>query len=307
MTSLLRGAASHPGYTVWSAPNEPDGRSLQPFARAAAIGMAVLRSLWQVIWLRTCGVRGSIEEYERRWRRLAACPDALSEMRIQRSHSSGIRSSVLVNGRVLSCNLDEFFAWRSAMSARLIVERMGAGDVVVEVGAGAGKTVAALLRGGADRVVALEPTASGVALIRQRFVGCPELIGVERWNALSPQLPLQVTPGSVVVTHHVMEQLRDCEAEALENILRMRPRKVIHIEPCPEFFFQDGRLVGVASWLHWRIRRYQGGLLSELRRREVDGEIRISRIMPLRYSAGIRNAPSLIEWEPMNCSRPTEI
>ncbi len=103
--------------------------------------------------------------------------------------------------------------------------------------------------------------------------------------------------GSGVFTYYCFEQLKYVTRTVLENIVRARPRRVVHIEPTFELL----KWTSLADWatrLYVMRMDYQNNLYRTLRELEKEGRVRILDVKRLYYGPTHRNDPTLICWEP---------
>lgn len=108
---------------------------------------------------------------------------------------------------------------------------------------------------------------------------------------------LTVDPDDVVMTTCAMEQLGDGWGPFLDNLLRARPRRVVHVEPIVEKYADDRGFDSVAREYHTR-RNYLRGYYPELLRLHGAGEIEI--VCDHRTGVGSRfhECYTVVAWEP---------
>ena len=107
-----------------------------------------------------------------------------------------------------------------------------------------------------------------------------------------------LSPGQVLLTNHVIEQLPRHVPAAVETLLRAQPLEVVHIEPCPELLRPWRSALDLATWMHTAASDYQRTLLGELARRHECGQITVLEVTPLGYGPMPRSLPTLIRWRP---------
>jgi predicted MPP superfamily phosphohydrolase len=119
----------------------------------------------------------------------------------------------------------------------------------------------------------------------------------KQFNMLQPNTDFELKPGSAVMTISAMEQL-GCNYEAfLSFLLEKRPELVLHHEPIIELYDDSEPFDQLALRYHYK-RGYLGSYLTQLRKLERDGRIKIISVKRLRFGDAYHEGASLVVWRP---------
>ena len=103
--------------------------------------------------------------------------------------------------------------------------------------------------------------------------------------------------GKTVFTQKVLEQLKYDTEKVINNLIKSKPKQVIHIEPIYELYSNSIR--DIASRLYIQYSDYQDNLLMTLKSFEEKGKLKILDIRRLKFAANPLHEDSLIRWIPI--------
>jgi SAM-dependent methyltransferase len=118
-----------------------------------------------------------------------------------------------------------------------------------------------------------------------------------RFDMLNPELDYSIKKDAGVFTIGALEQLGNRFGPFLGYLLAQKPAIVVHHEPIIEFYDANLPLDQIAIDYH-RKRGYLDGYLTELRRLEADGKLRILKAQRTYYGDGYHESASLVVWQP---------
>lgn len=211
------------------------------------------------------------------------------------------RIAKLGQNRLMHVRNDDYYAYRLETLQRLMLRHAGDQDTLVELGCGAGKNLFSLaLLQHWTKLVGYDISENAITAARQAadHFGVP---GVEfdRLDLIDGDTPaFRRLEHRTVFTYYCLEQLKYHTATVIDNLLRHRVQRVLHVEPSFELL----SWTSLADWAtYWYVRRmdYQDRLLRTLRQYERQGRLRILFTQRLYYTPTLRNDPTLICWEPV--------
>jgi SAM-dependent methyltransferase len=205
-----------------------------------------------------------------------------------------------IDGRLVRVRADDYYRFRTRRLQDLLREQAGDAEELVELGCGTGGNLFALsLRPTWRRLVGMDVSPNGIAAAREiaahfRVEGL-EFDVLDLTRPDDPALPK--LGGRVVFTYYCLEQLKRQVREVIENLLRAKVRRVVHIEPTRELLDRGSPLDWITA-LYIARNDYLDNLLATLRDFETRGRLRILRSERLGYAPTPRNDPVLVRWEP---------
>ena len=172
---------------------------------------------------------------------------------------------------------------------------------LVEIGCGYGSVLFGLLkRGGINygSVMGLEYTTQGMELAKNLAVwhNYDVVIGQGDFNAPSIS-DLEIKPNSDIVTSFSLCCVHE-SVQALNNIIRLNPRRVLHFEPVFQHYREQTTL-GLLQRRYMEINDYNSSLLQELNRLAEDGAIEIIKEVPSVFGSNCLLPASLLVWRPV--------
>ena len=205
-----------------------------------------------------------------------------------------------VDGRVVEIAANEYYRWRLSALLDAVGEHVD-GDELVELGCGFGYNLFSLVL--ADRwhrFTGFDISENGLQAGRsiaahfdltERIHFRPLDLTDSRHSGFA-----EIT-GQTVFTFCCIEQVPASVADVVENILRHRPRRVIHIEPTTELL-NLWQPMDLLNYVYVKSVDYQTRLFSTLAKLNAEGRIRILRQQRLTWAPTIHNDTFLVVWEP---------
>lgn len=209
----------------------------------------------------------------------------------------------LINGVVARMKVCEYYTFRRDNLVSLLSCYAGGADEIVEVGCGYGlnlfslRTVTTPFRciAGMD----ISQTALEVAKNITAHFGLNEIKFFPLDLLDDKDANLEQVKGKVVFTYYCLEQLGNYMNKALDNLIRARPKRVIHIEPTREVL-NPASLLDLNSIIYSLAMDYPSNLVYCLNSRQQAGMLNICKMEKLIYAPTIRHYPALIVWEPVD-------
>jgi len=176
---------------------------------------------------------------------------------------------------------------------------------LVEIGCGYGSILFELLKRGNvnyDSVIGVEYTKQGVELA-QKLAGWHKYkvtIGQGDYNADNIS-NLEILPDSDIITSYSFGYVHD-SALALDNIINLNPRRVLHFEPIFQHY-KEQSLLGLLQQRYMQINDYNSSLRTELMKLSSEGRIEIIKEVPLVFGANCLLPASVLIWHPASVSK----
>lgn len=207
----------------------------------------------------------------------------------------------MVEGEVKRAKTSDYYEYRMRRVSRVITEHAGGVGEIVELGGGAGMNLFSLYAANVPfrTLIGLDVSENAIQAGREiaSYFGISALT-FDKIDLLNGEdRGFSQLHGKVVFTYYCLEQLHRKLDIVLDNILRARPRKVIHIEPTREILHPSS-LLDLNSMLYSYAMDYPANLLSTLRSMADEGKIVIDAIERLDYAPTIRHFPVLAVWRP---------
>jgi len=195
---------------------------------------------------------------------------------------------------------DRYYEFRVRMLASVVSQFAGKDDGIVELGCGNGMNLFSLYTQGfrclqgfdisANAITAAQKTSRHFGLEKELSFGSIDLTDNKHEN-------FKLITERVVMTCYALEQLKDATPVVIENIARMRPKRVIHVEPTIEELALS-RPKDLANYLYIKRKDYQDNLLTTIRGFERRGVLRLIKVERLYCAPSIRHDPTVVCWEP---------
>lgn len=243
----------------------------------------------------------SIEEYDRRWGsadvRFSGVDDL--EEAVARSSYGNRQIHALIEHNPYRVPARDFFLWRARKLTGIFAEHYSRDVPILEVGCGIGKNLMALALGGFSQLYGTDASSEAVRGLQSLSNALRLDIGCAPFNLFGSPAECLAVSRPVIFTNYVLEQMPGRVQEALEKIIELGPREVVHIEPCPQPLYQVRSLLSLANWSHAYRRDYERGLLDALSHLEARGQLKRLEVVPLGFSPHLTHAPILVRWKPM--------
>jgi len=173
---------------------------------------------------------------------------------------------------------------------------------LVEIGCGYGPILFELLRRDRveyDSILGIEFTEQGVELARclAKWHEYGNRLCFHQGDFTVARITDAVLPRqSDVLTSFALSYVSDM-SQALLNIVRLEPRRVIHFEPVSQDF-DDRTLLGMLQRRYVELNDYNAGLKEELARLEREGTIELLAEYPLIWGGNCLSPLSCLVWQP---------
>lgn len=171
---------------------------------------------------------------------------------------------------------------------------------LVEIGCGYGSVLFELIK--RDRlnygsVVGLEYTQQGVELAQHLAAWHKYDVTIGQGDFNKAAISTTETPHhSDVITSFSISYVRD-SACALDNILKLNPRRVLHFEPVFQHY-KEKTILGLLQRKYMEINDYNPNLRQELARLEEEGVIEMIKEEPMIFGGNCLSPLSLLVWRP---------
>jgi len=162
------------------------------------------------------------------------------------------REAILDELRLLG-DADRLCDWMYEQFARFV------GGTVVEIGAGIGTFTGRLLKGGAERLLAIEPDPGCAEVLEARFASDPRVACARELLPDAPSLARRAGEVDLVVCQNVLEHIEDHAAAVVSMAAALRPggRLALLVPAHPRLYGSLDLAYG-----HWR--RYTPSMVREL-------------------------------------------
>jgi hypothetical protein len=204
-----------------------------------------------------------------------------------------------IGGKLVRISTHEYYRFRLSEIQRIMEEYAGGANEIVELGSGWGMNLFSLaLSGRWAALRGFDVSANGVKATNAaaKHFGLTSVVAreLDLTNAKHPSF--KEIEGATAFSYLCLEQLKYSTSQVIGNLLGSGVKRVIHVEPTPELF-SWWRPADVANRIHLRAHDYQNNLLTELKRRERAGDLRLLAVSRLGFSPRAVNDPTLICWE----------
>lgn len=141
--------------------------------------------------------------------------------------------------------------------------------------------------------------SSKIISLAQSIYATPNVFAGPRFDYFNPDINFEVRRTDIVLTVASLEQVGNKFVPFLDYLISNPVRRVINIEPEASLLDSSSRFDST-SLNYMKKRGYLNGFLSELRRREKIGELRILKAIRSPIGSFPFDGYSLFVWEPVN-------
>ena len=113
---------------------------------------------------------------------------------------------------------------------------------------------------------------------------------------LKPNHKVKLLNNSAIYTSGAVEQLSGNIDKFLKYIVLQRPRIILHVEPCIDFY-DDKNLTDYLGKMFQTRRKYTSNLLSKLKDLEKKGDIKIVKVCKSPFGSLMMEGYNLIVWK----------
>ena len=210
--------------------------------------------------------------------------------------NSSSQNYMFLDNKLCTVSAEEFYKYRQIPFLTIIKQCTDPKETIVELGCGWGRNLF-FLRG-----FNFKNKLEGYEFTKNGFESCKEVN--EFFNChikfgrvdLTKELEIDIS-GKTVFTQKVLEQLKYDTEKVINNLIKAKPKQVIHIEPTYELYPNNIR--GIASRLYIKLSDYQDSLLTTLKSFEKEGKLKILDAHRLKFGAKPIYEDSLIRWKPV--------
>ena len=264
------------------------------------LGRSALRSLLRRVRTRD---RVSSEYDAGHWRRVLERQSWLEspDLRTFLVGDDGRIIVAKIDGRVVHIPANEYYRWRLSALVAALGEHIADDERPVELGCGFGYNLFSLAM--VDRwqsFVGLDISENGLRAGRaiSAHFGLEDRVRFGPLDLTDTGHPgFAQIAGQTVFTFCCIEQVPASVGRVVDNILRHRPRRVIHIEPTTELL-NLWRPMDLLNYAYVKSVDYQTRLFSTLATLRARGDIRILAQRRLSWAPTIHNDTFLVVWEP---------
>lgn len=116
------------------------------------------------------------------------------------------------------------------------------------------------------------------------------------FDMLKPNHKVKLLNNSAIYTSGAVEQLSGNIDKFLKYIVLQRPRIILHVEPCIDFY-DDKNLTDYLGKMFQTRRKYTSNLLSKLKDLEKKGDIKIVKVCKSPFGSLMMEGYNLIVWK----------
>lgn len=211
-----------------------------------------------------------------------------------------------LDGRIVRIAARDYYRRRLSELFDAIAAHAPDESRLVELGCGYGHNLFTLaLRGRWQQLAGLDVSETGLRAGRAiaAHFGLGERVQFDALDLTDAAHPnFACIEGQTVFTFCCIEQVPDTVEHVVENILRHRPRRVIHIEPTTELL-SPWQPLDLLNYAYVKSVHYQTRLFSTLTTLARRGEIRLLTTRRLPWAPTIHNDTFLAVWEPADRHR----
>lgn len=171
---------------------------------------------------------------------------------------------------------------------------------LVEIGCGYGALIFELLergRLGYQSIVGVEYTEQGVELAQNLATWHKYEVQFQQgdFHTISPSNS-NIVPGADILTSFSFHYVQNSSL-ALDNIIKLRPRRVLQFEPIFQHY-QAQTILGLLQQKYLEVNDYNFDLRMELTRLELEGRIHILEELPMVFGGNCLLPASVLIWQP---------
>jgi len=206
-----------------------------------------------------------------------------------------------VQGRFVRIPTKEYYVYRVRALQELIADAAGDATELLELGCGSGTNLFTLaLSPRWQRLDGLDLSRNGIEVARavaERF-GLASRMRFDLLDLTDPDhTSYPLVAGRTLFTWFCLEQIPRATDLVIQTLLRHRPRRVIHVEPGPDFL--DLRYPpDLANSIYLRSVDYQRQLLQVLENHQGQGQLKILTRRRLGFAPTLQHEGILAVWEP---------
>lgn len=209
----------------------------------------------------------------------------------------------LIDNKIVRIKATDYYDFKINVLQEIISKWAGDADELYELGSGYGYNLFCLAldkKKNWKKLTGFELSTTGVE------VGTKIAAHFKLSQMSFEQLDLldSTSPGfaklkdKVAYSHYCFEQLRHHTETAILNLIKARPKRIIHLETSYELL-EPGLNRDLATLLYVKRMDYQDNLLNTLKKLEKENKLRIVNVERLKHSPTLKNEPTLICWEPV--------
>ncbi len=206
-----------------------------------------------------------------------------------------------IEGKAVKVACDDYYRYRLNQLHHIMSTHAGDTNEIIELGCGFGLNIFSLyLLKHWGHLHGFDISSNGILAAREiaSHYKVGEHVDFDQIDLLESSHPnFKSIEDKVVFTFHCIEQIPHGVEKVVENILRHRPKRVIHIEPTTEIL-SFSRLLDWCNYAYILSVDYQRRLHSVLAKMEKDGAIQIIAKQRLNFAPTIHNEHFMIVWEP---------
>jgi hypothetical protein len=206
-----------------------------------------------------------------------------------------------VDGRVVRIRTEDYYRYRIAALSELIARHAGDATSLLELGAGYGANLFSLsLDPHWGKLRGFDIAPNGIEAGRQiaRHFQLDDRVSFDRIDLTDASDPhFGELAGATVFTYFCIEQIPYAVEAVIENIIRVRPARVVNIEPGVDML-KLSRPRDFTSRIYIRSMDYQTRLFNLLDSLEAQGRIRILARERMGFAPTLHNDGLLYAWEP---------
>jgi len=202
-----------------------------------------------------------------------------------------------VENKICKITRSEYAKFRKEILNFYITENIDDSDTIVELGCGWGLNLWTILANNPQKKL------EGYELSENGLNVCTEInnhfnCDVSFGNIdLTKNSTFPILKNKSVFTFHVLEQLKYDTSIVIENIIKSKPKMVLHFEPVPELYGNSDHEKLVKYFIQYM--DYQDNLLDTLKIFEKEGRITIVESKRLNFAANPFFETCLIKWIPI--------
>ncbi len=205
------------------------------------------------------------------------------------------KNFMVLDNKLCKVSSEEYLKYRPIPLLKILKEFTDSEETIIELGSGWGRNLFYLTAlNFKNKLEGYEFTKNGSKFAKEinEFFNCNIKFG---HVDLTNDLEIDVS-GKTVFTQKVLEQLKYDTEKVINNLIKSKPKQVIHIEPTYELYSNNIR--DIASKLYIKTADYQDNLLTTLKLFEEEGKLKILDIRRLKFAAKPIHEDSLIRWIP---------
>jgi len=204
----------------------------------------------------------------------------------------------LIHHRLVKISEYDFSKYRPLPLLKILQDKIESDDNIVELGCGNGINLFQLqtlnLKNNLEGYELTKEGTNSAKMINNHF-NCNIKFG--QLDMIKELSSVDLT-NKVIFTRHSLEQIKYNTTDVVENLIKSKPKFVLHIEPVVELYGNSIR--DLASKWYIKFTDYQNNLLTTLKNYEKKNLIEILDV----YRTGFGDKPihesSVIQWAPRN-------